>query len=181
MVPIDLEVEQMPVGVLVEYQRNAKVHTDEQISAVAESISQFGFRNPILVWRNEEGNPEIIAGHARLAAAKRLGMETVPVIRCDDLTDAQRRALTLADNQTTMMTGWDENLLYSELDSLIQDFDMCDFGFADSVGGEDVPAGNGYEYESQYALTITCDSEEDQRRKYDELVGMGYEVKVVVV
>ncbi len=70
-----------------------------------------------------------MAGHARAAAAKAIGMEDVPVVFADDLTDAQRRALTLVDNQTTVMTGWDDDMLAYELDVLAQDFDMSDFWF----------------------------------------------------
>ena len=119
----------MPVSALKPYGNNAKKHTREQIDAVANSIREFGFRNPVIAWTNEDGQAEIVAGHGRVAAARKLGMEEVPVILCDDLTDAQRRALTLADNQTTMMTGWDADALAYELDVLAGEFDMADFGF----------------------------------------------------
>lgn len=76
-----------------------------------------------------------MAGHARITAAKNIGMKKVPCVSCDDLTDAQRRALTLVDNQTTMMTGWDDELLAYELDTLSLDFDMTDFGFTDEMVG----------------------------------------------
>lgn len=125
----DLEVVQASLDELKPYDGNAKKHTGKQIDAVKASIEQFGFRNPILAWHNADGLPEIVAGHARAKAAQNLGMDTVPVIFVDDLSDAQRRALTLADNQTTMMTGWDFDQLSYELDTLSDDFDMSDFGF----------------------------------------------------
>ena len=132
-----MKVESVRLDSLMPYSGNAKRHTKEQIGAVKASIKEFGFRNPIIAWRNEDGASEIVAGHARATAAKELGMREVPVIYCDDLTDAQRRALTLADNQTTMMTGWDEDMLAYELDVLAQDFDMSAFGF-DSEVSEDM-------------------------------------------
>lgn len=78
----------------------------------------------------------VVAGHARTTAARNLGMDKVPVVFCDDLDDAQRRALTLVDNQTTMMTGWDEDMLAYELDTLAETFDMRSLGFVDEVSEE---------------------------------------------
>lgn len=131
----ELKIEEIPIEELVPYENNAKSHTREQIAAVEASIREFGFRAPCIVWRNDDGRPEVVAGHARITAAKNLGLKRVPCVSCDDLTDAQRRALTLADNQTTMMTGWDEDLLSYELDTLSMDFDMTDFGFTDEMVG----------------------------------------------
>lgn len=130
----DLKVEYVPLDSLKPYDGNAKKHTREQIDAVENSISEFGFRNPIIAWHNDDGAPEIVAGHARAIAAQKLGMHEVPAIFADDLSDAQRRALTLADNQTTMMTGWDFDQLSYELDSLESEFNMSDFGFDLSNG-----------------------------------------------
>lgn len=129
------QIVMVPLEELKPYDNNAKRHTAEQLSAVEASIREFGFRNPIIAWHNEDGAAEIVAGHARAAAAKAIGMPEVPVVFCDDLTDAQRRALTLVDNQTTMMTGWDDDMLAYELDVLAQDFDMGELGFSDV--GED--------------------------------------------
>lgn len=143
----ELKIEEIPIDELVPYENNAKKHTREQIDAVEASIKEFGFRNPVIVWRNADGRPEVVAGHARVTAAKNIGMKKVPCVSCDELTDAQRRAYTLADNQTTMMTGWDEDMLAYELDVLDQEFDMSDFGFTDeasampdSPGAEEVDA-----------------------------------------
>lgn len=127
----DVTPEFIPLGTLKAYDGNAKKHDSANIDAIANSISEFGFRAPILAWHNEDGIPEIVAGHGRAAAAKQLGMETVPVIFVDDLDDAQRRMLTHADNQTTLMTGWDVNTLGSELDALSDVFSVEDFGFPD--------------------------------------------------
>ena len=134
----DVEAQLIPLASLKAYDGNAKKHDNENIDAIANSISEFGFRNPILAWHNEDGVPEIVAGHGRAAAAKKLRMEQVPVIFVDDLTDAQRRMLTLADNQTTLMTGWDEGQLGIELDALADVFDVAGFGFdIDEIIGDD--------------------------------------------
>lgn len=130
-----LEIEEIAIETLVPYENNAKKHTREQISAVEASIKEFGFKFPCVVWHNDDGRPEVVAGHARITAAKNIGMKTVPCVVCDDLSDAQRRALTLVDNQTTMMTGWDDTLLAYELDTLSSEFDMTDFGFTDEMVG----------------------------------------------
>ena len=123
------EPQMVPLSELKAYDNNAKKHTNEQIDAIEASIKEFGFRGFVIAWHNDEGTPEIVAGHARAKAAQNLGMERVPVVFCDDLSDAQRRALTLADNQTTMMTGWDMDALAYELDTLSDSFDLGDFGF----------------------------------------------------
>lgn len=125
----EVKVEQVPLASLKAYDGNAKRHDNANIDAIAKSIEEFGFRNPIIAWHNEDGVPEIVAGHGRAAAAKRLRIETVPVVFVDDLSDAQRRMLTLADNQTTLMTGWDEAQLADELDALSDAFNVDEFGF----------------------------------------------------
>lgn len=120
----NVEVVYVDLDTLKPYDNNAKKHTNEQLDAVKASIDEFGFTNPIIAWHNDDGVAEIVAGHARATVAKQLGMKEVPVIFRDDLTDAQRRALTLIDNQTTMMTGWDDDLLAYELDVLADTFSM---------------------------------------------------------
>ncbi len=125
----ELEVVRVPVGSLRAYEGNAKRHTREQLDAVEASIKEFGFANPVLAWHDDRGEAVIIAGHGRVEAAKALGLDEVPTVFLDHLDDAQRRALTLADNQTTMMTGWDMDTLKAELDALGDSFNMGDFGF----------------------------------------------------
>lgn len=124
----DLTVERWPIDRLMPYARNARTHSDEQIAQVAASIAEFGWTNPILVGPDNV----IIAGHARLAAAKRLEMSEVPVIVLKDLTPAQHRALILADNRLALNAGWDEELLKVELASLADDdFNLDVVGFSD--------------------------------------------------
>ena len=138
----ELEIVRLPVGALKPYEGNAKLHTSEQIDAVEASIREFGFGNPCIVWHDEAGEPVIVAGHARVTAAKNLGFTEVPCIIRDDLSDAERRAYVLADNQTTMMTGWDPDQLAYELDTLADSFDMGEFGFdLDAVAGDGLDEG----------------------------------------
>lgn len=125
----EVKVERVPLASLKAYDGNAKRHDNANIEAIESSIKEFGFRNPIIAWHNEDGVPEIVAGHGRALAAQKLGIQEVPVVFVDDLDDAQRRMLTLADNQTTLMTGWDEKQLAEELDALSDAFDVGDFGF----------------------------------------------------
>ena len=121
-----LRIEAMKVADLVPYAGNAKLHPDKQVGMIAESIERYGFNDPIAVWENADGEMEIVEGHGRLLAAKRLGIEEVPCIRLDGLTDEQRRAYTLVHNKLTMNTGFDARLLMDEL----MDFDGAEvFGF----------------------------------------------------
>ena len=124
----NLLVQVWPIARLVPYARNSRTHTDEQVAQVAASIVEFGWANPILV------GPDgvIIAGHARLAAARKLKMAEVPVIVLDHLTPTQRRALILADNRLALSAGWDEEMLRVELESLEEDgFDLDLVGFTE--------------------------------------------------
>jgi len=126
-VPRDLAIVKWPVERLIPYARNARTHTDEQVAQVAASILEFGWTNPIVA----SADGIVIAGHARLAAARKLKMDEVPVIVLDHLTETQRRALVLADNRLAMSAGWDEEMLRVELESLKEDaFDLDLVGFS---------------------------------------------------
>ena len=121
-----LKVEYRPVAELIPYARNARTHSDEQVAQIAASITEFGFVNPVLVGEDNV----IIAGHGRLLAASRLGMETVPVIRLGHLSETQRRALVIADNRLAEAAGWDEEMLAIELQALMEeDFNLDITGF----------------------------------------------------
>lgn len=168
------EPELVPIDRLKVYDGNAKKHTRAQLDAVEASIKEFGFRGFVIAWHNEDGVPEIVAGHARTTAARNLGMEEVPVVFCDDLTDAQRRALTLADNQTTMMTGWDEDQLAYELETLSDAFDMGDFGFGESVDFTDlssmsVETEESAEFEEKFKPKRTTDDCYTPPEMYDAI------------
>ena len=118
-----MEIVQVKTSELVPYERNAKEHPQEQVEHIANSIKAFGFRSPIVAWKDGT----IINGHGRLLAAYKLGLEEVPVIYADDLTEEEANAFRLADNKTAE-SSWDELLLADELADLF-DFDMGRFGF----------------------------------------------------
>ena len=124
----DIQVERWPIGRLVPRALNPRTHSDQQVAQVAASIREFGWTNPILVG----AEADVIAGHARLMAARKLGMEEVPVIVLRHLSEAQRRALVIADNQLALNAGWDEESLRLEL-TLLQaaDYDLGLVGFDD--------------------------------------------------
>ena len=121
-----LKVEYISIDDIKPYDKNAKIHTEQQIEQIKKSIKEFGMNDPIGIWRDNI----IIEGHGRLMACKELGFNEVPVIRLDDLTDDQRKAYTLIHNQTTMNTGFNMNILADELDNI--DIDMSELGFLDS-------------------------------------------------
>ena len=108
------------------YARNARTHSDEQVAQIAASIAEFGFTNPILA--GSDG--VIVAGHGRLAAAQKLGLEVVPVVVLDHLSPTQRRALVIADNRIAENAGWDDAMLRIEIAALQDDdFDLSLTGF----------------------------------------------------
>jgi DNA modification methylase len=115
------------VADLIPYARNSRTHSDEQVAQIAASIREFGFTNPVLV----DGERGVIAGHGRVLAARKLGLDEVPVIELTHLTEAQRRAYVIADNKLALYAGWDLDLLKVELGSLQADgFDLGLIGFS---------------------------------------------------
>ena len=121
-----LQIDYLPTAGLIPYANNSRTHSEAQVSQVAASIKEFGFTNPILV---DESNG-IIAGHGRLMAAQKLGLDEVPTITLVGLTDAQRKAYVIADNQLALNSGWNEELLKVELENLLEiDFDINILGF----------------------------------------------------
>ena len=122
-----LKVETAKTSELVPYANNAKIHSAEQIDQIAASIEQFGFSDPIGVWTRHDGHLEIVEGHGRVMAANVLGIEEVPVIKLDHLDDDARRAYVHVHNQTTLSSGFDFQILDTDLEAL--DFEWEDFGF----------------------------------------------------
>lgn len=110
-----LKVVYRKVEDLIPYARNARTHSDAQVAEIAASIKEYGWTNPILL----DGQNGIIAGHGRLMAARKLGMDEVPTIDIIGLTDTQKRALILADNKMALNASWDEDMLKLELADLV--------------------------------------------------------------
>jgi DNA modification methylase len=109
-----LRVEQRPIFALKPNLRNARIHTDKQKHQIARSINEFGFNNPVLI----DGNDQIIAGHGRVEAAQLLGIDTIPTIRLEHLSEAQLRAYVIADNKLALNSGWDPEILAIEFQNL---------------------------------------------------------------
>ena len=125
-VTLPQKIEILPAADLVPYARNSRTHDDAQVAQIAASIKEFGFTNPILI--DEDGG--IIAGHGRLSAARKLGIDEVPCLRLGHLTDAQKRAYVIADNRLALNAGWDEEMLkveFAELGDLGFDLELTGF------------------------------------------------------
>ena len=128
-----MQIFDVDINQIKPYAKNAKLHPDEQIGRIANSIREFGFKQPLVIDKNNV----LVIGHGRYAAAKRLGYDTVPCLMADDLTEEQIKALRLADNKTNE-SDWDIDFLNIELDD-ITDIDMSQFGFDLDIMPEDDP------------------------------------------
>ena len=109
-----LKIEYKPTADLIPYARNSRTHSDAQVNQIASSIREFGFRVPVLVTKDNT----IIAGHGRVLAALKLGMDEVPTIDGSDMDDIQRRMYVIADNKIALNAGWDEEVLMLEIEDL---------------------------------------------------------------
>lgn len=124
-----MQVQEIEIEKLIPYARNSRTHSDEQVAQIAASIKEFGFTSPILI----DGENGIIAGHGRLAAARKLNMTKIPAIELSHLTKTQKKALIIADNKLALNAGWDNNLLALEFEDLKDDgFDLDLTGFLES-------------------------------------------------
>lgn len=129
---MSMKIIEMDISEVIPYANNPRDNS-KAIDAVAASIKEFGFKVPVVIDRNNI----LITGHARLEAAKKLGITKIPAIRAADLTDAQVKAFRLADNKVAEIATWDDQALAAELQALDDmDFDMSDFGFADDELGD---------------------------------------------
>lgn len=128
--PGKYEIDWRSVDDLIPYARNSRTHSKDQVAQIAASIREFGWTNPILV----DGDGTIIAGHGRVMAARKLGEKEVPCIELGHLTEAQKRAYVIADNQLALNAGWDAEMLKVEIAELVDaDFDLGLLGFDDAM------------------------------------------------
>ena len=154
---LSTHIERWSTDKLVPYARNARTHSEEQVAQIAASIVEFGFTNPILA--GSDG--VIVAGHGRLAAAQKLGLDTVPVVVLDHLTPTQRRALIIADNRIAENAGWDDAMLRIELQSLQEDgFNLDITGFdadalAEIMAGEETTVDGQTEDDAVPEVPVT--------------------------
>lgn len=143
-------VQRVDIANLIPYVNNAKIHGDDQVTRIASSIREFGFLNPVLI----DKDFNIIAGHGRVMAAKKLGLDEVPVLFVEGLTEAQRKAYILADNRLGELADWDMDLVTSELEALQElDFDIDLTGF--ELPDED-PVGDIIEDEIPEEVETRC-------------------------
>ena len=165
------------IGEIKPYEKNPRKN-DNAVDAVASSISQFGFKNPIVI----DGNNVIICGHTRYKAAQKLGLDVVPCVVASDLTDEQVKAYRLADNKVSELAEWDIDLLGEELNDIF-DIDMSDFGFDLSeeentqTERDDLSDKVGETYE----VIVECVNEIEQEQIYNKLIGDGYSCRVLTL
>jgi ParB-like chromosome segregation protein Spo0J len=153
-----LRVEYRPLDALIPFARNPRAHSDDQVAQIAASIREFGFTNPILL----DGGNGVIAGHGRLAAARQLGLQTVPCIELGHLTEEQKRAYVIADNKLALNAGWNEELLRLELTDLKEmganlqliGFDAMEL--ADIMMGKDIEFKEYDESAADDVQLVTC-------------------------
>ena len=108
---VPIKITNVSAATLIPYNKNSRTHSPEQISQIEASIKQFGFLNPVII----DGNNMIIAGHARVIAAKNIGLDKIPTIDASHLTDTQRNTYVIADNKLALNSGWNEDILKEEL------------------------------------------------------------------
>ncbi len=167
---------------LIPYARNSRTHSDAQVAQIAASVREFGWTNPVLV----DGENGIIAGHGRVLAARKLGMEEVPCIELAGLSDTQRRAYIIADNKLALNAGWDDELLaieFAEIAELGFDLELTGFSldeiasiFDDSEQEDTVPTEQPYA--ETFSIVVECESEEEQERIFNRLDSEGYKCRV---
>lgn len=133
-----LKIEYVEVNKLVPYEKNTRIHKDYDVSQIMESINQFGFVDPVGIWK---GNV-IIEGHGRVEAAKKLGLDKVPCIRLDNLTDEQRRSYAIIHNKTAEYSFWNFEMLKDELADLDDSAFNVTFDLPFEVPEEDVNYGD---------------------------------------
>jgi ParB-like chromosome segregation protein Spo0J len=170
-----MKIEQRKIDKLIPYINNSRKHSEKQVTQIAASIKEFGWTNPILV----DGENGVIAGHGRLMAAKKLDMEKVPVIELAHLTDAQRKALIIADNKLALNADWDEKTLKLELESLKEsNYDLSILGF-DLSEIEDITGLDVEDLENPYTDKVDSPNYEPNEAKpevqdlYDDTKAMG--------
>ena len=168
-------------GDLIPYINNSRTHSDQQVQQVASSIKEFGFTNPILI----DEDDGIIAGHGRLMAAQKLGLDEVPTITLEGLTEAQRKAYVIADNKLALNADWDYELLKIEVENIAQDIDLSLLGFDDQelaniIDGlsEDSSELKEESYSEVFNIIVSCENEGHQERVYNELLVKGYSCQV---
>lgn len=175
------KIELRAIEDVVPYANNAKDHPDKQVDQIIASIKEFGWTIPILV--AEDGT--VIAGHGRLLAARKMGLQKVPVIVAKGMSDEQRRAYTIADNRLTEGGRWDREKLALEIGDLkALEFDISTLGFSKAQVDRmfDNKEGNsGSIGEIKYSVVIDCEDEHDQAELIERLEGEGLKCRALML
>ena len=153
---MELKIEYLPVGELTPYENNTRRHAPDDIEQIKESIDKNGFLDPIGIWGEKN---IIVEGHGRLIAAKEMGIEKVPVIRLDHLTDTQRRDYAIRHNRTAELSAWDFGKLEEEIARLeIEGVDLSGlkFSFASEFGSDDSYLKEQQEPKEKQGKTCEC-------------------------
>ena len=178
-----MKIQEIEIEKLIPYARNSRIHSDDQVAQIAASIKEFGWTNPILV----DGEAGIIAGHGRLAAARKLGLKKIPVIELSHLSPTQKKALIIADNKLALNAGWDNDMLALEFEELnIEGFDLDLLGF-DETEINKLNENENYDDEikevkddgNRNLLLIETISEIELQKLFNELNERGFQCKIM--
>ena len=188
----DYQYTKINIDEIKPYERNARIHSSKQIKQIMEAIKAFGFTNPLLI--DDENN--LIAGHGRLEAVKQLNIidfkdkpiKELPAIIITGLSEADKKALIIADNKIAENASWDYDLLqaeFQELEAINYDLDLMGFDNLDEILGADIDVEQEtkeikeVEINQKYELLIKCKDEKELEKVYNENVEKGYECKVL--
>lgn len=188
----DYQYTKINIDEIKPYERNARIHSSKQIKQIMEAIKAFGFTNPLLI--DDENN--LIAGHGRLEAVKQLNiidfkdnpLKELPAIIITGLSEADKKALIIADNKIAENASWDYDLLqaeFQELEAINYDLDLLAFDNVDEILGADIDVEQEtkeikeVEINQKYELLIKCKNESELEQAYNENIEKGYECKVL--
>ena len=188
----DYQYTKINIDEIKPYERNARIHSSKQIKQIMEAIKAFGFTNPLLI--DDENN--LIAGHGRLEAVKQLNIidfkdkpiQELPAIIITGLSEADKKALIIADNKIAENASWDYELLqaeFQELEAINYDLDLMGFDNLDEILGADIDVEQEtkeikeVEINQKYELLIKCKDEKELEQAYNENIEKGYECKVL--
>lgn len=174
------------ISSLIPYALNSRTHSDEQIAQIAASINEWGFTTPILI----DKNGGVIAGHGRLLAAQRLGLEEVPTMTAIGWSDAQKKAYVIADNKLALNAGWDSDILKIEMQELGDlNFDLTLTGFGieemaslfDQMEEQEKPLPEEQDLQPTFEVAVECADETEQETVFNLLSERGHACRILTM